>query len=328
VLNKLQLISTEKDLQPEDKMYVALGLAKLGDQETARKLYEEQIRPQLHFEADQAWLNGENDQTRRVKLTALTGAVATVVRQDQDALAVWNYLQEHYPTQDLDVLERLMITRGEIEHLPQTETSLTYKVGSEQKNIKLEKGRSVTVRFTADELKKIAFSDIKGQPAALFALEKSQDPNQLAKNPQLNIKRTFWVNGKQVNSVEEGNTVIVRLEYQIAKDAIDGGYQIEDFLPSGLRPITHLWQRGLSYAYAQCSQKGEPVSVDGNKVYFSAYYSRDYPVKCDTYTLEYYARAAAKGEFNVNPPLIQSLKNYGSINVGSSQIFTISPAAR
>jgi hypothetical protein len=84
-----------------------------------------------------------------------------------------------------------------------------------------------------------------------------------------------------------------------------------------------LWQRGLDYSYQQCSQKGYPLAVDGNRVYFSAYHSRDARNECATYTVEYYARVAAKGSFTAAPPLIQSLQNFGSLNIGQSQQVTI-----
>ncbi len=291
----------------------------MGDKENSRQYYNANIRPELRFEGGEAWLSKEADQSKQVKLSALAGAVAAASGEHADALAVYKYLQTHYPTNQLDVLERMMIIKDEISHLSQTESSLTYEINGKKTEVKLKNGQSQTQSFTADQLSNISFSNIQGKPAALLVLNTYQDPASLNKNNDLSVKRSFWVNGKQVTQINEGDTVTVRLEYSIAKNAIDGGYQIVDYLPSGLRPITDLWQRGLSTSYNQCSQKGYPVSVDGNKVYFSAYQ----PNSCGKYTVEYYARAAAKGTFNVNPPLIQSLKNYDSLNVGQPQTIKI-----
>lgn len=320
VLTKLQLIQSEKDLSLEDQIYVALGFARLGDKETARKIYLEKIRPNLHFEAGQAWLDKENDSTKRVKLTAFTGVLAAGIAEDQDALSVWQYLQEHYPSEDLDILERFLIIRDEIRRLEQSEAGFNYELNGKKTEVKLKNGEVKTLKFSKNELSAIVFSEVKGEPAAVVVLENYQNPDQLKKNADLNVKREFRVNGKQVSEIKEGDTVVVHLEYQISQKAIDGAYQIVDYLPSGLRPLTNLWQRGYSYSYTPCYQKGEPLAIDGNKVYFSAYVYQDkIPSSCPIFTIEYYARAAAKGEFNVNPPLIQSLKNYDSLNTGLSQ---------
>ncbi len=315
VLAKLQLIKDEPDLTPEDKMYISLGLARLGDKETARKIYNNSIRPNLNFEAGQAWLKNEQNQTKQVKLTGLSGVVAASIGQSVDALSVWKYLQEHYPSEDLDVLERLMIVRDEITRANKTETSFTYEINGKKTDIKLEKGQSKFVTLTQDEAGNISFSNVKGQLTALAVVEDYKNPDALTKNSGLSIKRSYWVNGKQASQAMEGDVVTVRLEYSIAKQEIAGAYQVVDYLPSGLKAISNIWQRGLAYNYSNCSEKGQPLSIDGNKVYFSAYQGS----VCPIHTLEYYARAATKGDFNANPPLIQSLKNYESLNIGTAQ---------
>ncbi len=315
VLAKIQLIKDEPDLNLEDRMYLALALARMGDKETARKIYNDSIRPSLHFEAGQAWLRGEPDKTKQVKLSALAGAVASSLGLREDTASVWQYLQEHYPTEDLDILERMMIIRDEMTKVSQTEASFVYELNGKKTTVKLGKGQSKFITFSAEEAETVIFSDIQGQPIALTVAENYQNPAKLKTNSDLNIKRTFWVNGKQVSRVTEGDVVTVRLEYFIAGRAIDGSYQVVDYLPSGLKSINNLWQRGLDYTYTNCSQKGRPLSINGNKIYFSAYQA----ASCPSYTIEYYARAATKGDFNANPPLIQSLKNYDSLNIGIGQ---------
>jgi len=319
VLAKLQFIKDEPDLNLQDRLYISLGLARLGDKETARQYYLSAIRNEIRFEGGEAWLDKEKSQSKQVKLTSLSGAVAAAIGQHEDALAIWNYLQSRYPSEQLDKLERMMIIKDEIGHLAQNDTSLSYEINGKKNKVSLEKGQSKSVYFTKDELSQLTFSDVQGKVAALVVVENFQNPDNLEKNKELSIKRSFWVNGKQVNQINEGDSVTVKLEYSISKNAIEGGYQVVDYLPSGLKPVTNIWQRGLSSSYERCSQKGEPMAVDGNKVYFSAYQ----PNACGTYTLEYYARAAAKGSFSVNPPLIQSLKNYNSLNVGQSQTLNI-----
>jgi hypothetical protein len=325
VLSKLQLISDEKDLTLEDKMYIALGLAKLGDKEGARKLYEQAIAPELRTEAGRAWLSKEQDESKRNKLTTLAGAVAASAGVHDQAMHIWTYSKEHYPTKQLDILERMIIIREEIGRLNTESAEFTYEVNGKSNKVTLERGRSTTLRFYADELNSITFSGIQGKPVAIAVLNEYKDPNTLAKNTDLSVKRSYWVNGRQVTTFEEGSTVLVRLEFTMNANAIDGGYQVVDYLPSGLKPISNLWQRGLTYNWARCTQRGFPLAVEGNVVYFSAYHNANSSSLCPVNTIEYYARAASKGEFNANPSLIQSLVNYDSLNVSESQDIRIVP---
>ncbi|MBL8030567.1 MAG: Ig-like domain-containing protein [Candidatus Doudnabacteria bacterium] len=323
VLNKLQFIKDEPDLTFEDRLYVALGLARLGDKENARKIYFGKLKPEIHFEGGQAWLKGEDNQTKQVKLTALFGVAASAISENSDVSQVWKFLQSHYPSEDLDVLERLMIIKDQLAMANQAPASFTYELSGKKAEVVLEKGRSQTILFSKADLEKIRFSNVKGDVTALVVLERYKSPESMTKNPQLSIRREFLVNGKQATSFKEGETVLVRLVYALDKKSIDGAYQIVDFLPSGLRPISSLWQRGLSQDYSQCSYRAQPMSVEGNRVYFMAYHGTNFSSICTNFTIEYYARAAASGEFNVNPPLFQSLVNYDSLNIGERQTVKI-----
>lgn len=326
VLAKIQLVKDERDLTLEDRMYVALAFAKLGDREDARAYYSEHISPELKREAGQAWLQDIENQTQRSKLTTLAGAVASASGYQEDALAVWEYAREHYPQEDLDILERFMMLRDLIAKSTQEKASFEYELNGQKHTVELDpqkNGNSVTMELSAQDMKSIRFSSVRGQPVAISVLESFENPANVEKNSELSVKRTYVVNGRPVTSFTEGETVVVRLEYQIQQKALDGGYQVVDFLPSGMRPVTNLWQRGLAQNYQSCYQKGYPLAVDGNKVYFSAYHARDNKYECGTYVVEYYARTSSKGSFTAAPALIQSLKNYDSLNVSASSSVTI-----
>lgn len=317
VLTKLQLIKNEPDLTLEDKVYVALGMARLGDKENARSYYLTQIAPELHREGGQAWVESESNQTKRVKQTALIGTLSSAIGEFKDTDLIWKYLNQNRPEDDLDLLERMMIVRDGIAKKSSEQASFKFTVNGKTEEVKLENGQGKTIKFSKAERDSIEFKDVKGKVSALAITETGADPDSLNKNSQLSIKRSFWVGGKQTTNFKEGDTVIVKLEFQIATKALAGAYQIVDFVPSGLRPVSNLWQRGLASNYMECSQKIAPITIDGNKVYFPSY---NYNSKnCSTYTIEYYARVASKGEFTASPPLIQSINNFESLNIGDKQ---------
>ncbi|MBX4205338.1 MAG: Ig-like domain-containing protein, partial [Candidatus Doudnabacteria bacterium] len=85
VLSRLQNLESDKNLTWQDKIYVAMGLAKLGANEQARMLYYKDIRSHLHFDGPQAWYEEVKDTTARVKLTDMTGVLASVVSAKDDS---------------------------------------------------------------------------------------------------------------------------------------------------------------------------------------------------------------------------------------------------
>jgi len=316
VLMKINSIKESKDLTFEDKIYLALALAKLGDKENARQLYAENIRPQVRFQGPDGWLADETDKGKQVKLTSAIAVLASYLNIGGDKEALWNYASNHRPERDLNELEQIMIMKTELARTKDQAVRFTYQLNAKKEIIKLENGQSYLMTLSADDVKNIKFSNIEGQISLISFYERNRDPQELAKNNELSLTRQYFVNAQPTKTFSEGSIILVRLDPSIAASAIDGNYQVIDYLPSGLRPITRLYERDLPGG-DRCDSIWYPSKIIDNTLYFNIWKGFDKDKYCDNRTINYYARVVSKGNFRANPALIQSQKDLGSLNVSA-----------
>jgi uncharacterized protein YfaS (alpha-2-macroglobulin family) len=314
VLTRLQNIKSVPDLTWQDKIYVALGLAKIGALEEARQLYQKDIRPHLNFDGPQAWYQEISDETARIKLTNLTGVLTAHLGLTEDSDKLWGYMTSHAPTKDLDMLEKVMFIKSAIAHVPESEATFTYATSGRREDVTLKNGERHSVTLSSEELKSINLSNVSGNVQVTSFYEVGQDPNTLTKDNKLSLTRQYLVDGKPTTSFKEGDVVQVRLTPKVNASALDGGYQIVDFLPSGLKPISNPYSIDGGWGY-RCSWY--PQKIVNNKLYFLV------PKNFSTYSscepaIQYYARVVTKGDFTANPALLQSVLNPDSLNISES----------
>ncbi|OGZ58432.1 MAG: hypothetical protein A3B96_04280 [Candidatus Spechtbacteria bacterium RIFCSPHIGHO2_02_FULL_43_15b] len=324
VLTKINSIKASGELGFEDGIYIALSLAKIGDKESARIIYENDIRPNLRFDGKEAWLSSEDDMTRRVKLTATISVLSSYLMLSEDSASLWNYIKSHDPEKDLDVLEETLFMKSELENSKDNEAKFSYRIDDErEERVTLEKGKSRKINVFEDELKKIRFSDVHGNISVMSLYQTSVEPNELVRNDELSLRREYRVNGQKLNSFNEGDVVMVRLDPDIAKSAIDGVYQVIDYLPSGLKPATRVYETGLSNERNDCNIIWYPSKIVNSTVYFTINKEFDNSAYCQNRTINYYARVVSKGKYTANPAIIQSLKNLNSLNISREDVVEI-----
>jgi len=314
VLTRLQAIQSVKELTWQDKIYVALGLAKIGATEEARTLFQQDIRQHLHFDGPQAWYEEVSDSNSRIKLTDLTAVLTADLNITDDANALWGYMTTHVPTKDLDILEKVMFVKAAIKQTNQNEAKFTYKTNAKSEDVTLKNGDTYSVTLSNDELKSISFSDINGSIQVASFYEQGQDPTSLAKDAKLSLTRQYTVNGKVTNNLHDGDIVKVKLFPKVSGSALDSYYQVIDYLPSGLRPIVNVYSLDEGQGY-NCLWW--PEKVVNNKLYFTVPKSFGAYTNCEP-AIQYYARVVTKGDFTANPALIQSTLNQDDLNISES----------
>ncbi len=324
VLMKVKKVQQKKnELTLEDTVYLALALTRFGDFTSARDAYEKDIRGHLRFDGPQSWLDEEQDMTRRVKLTGTIGIIASELGYTDDAQKLWEYMRAHDPERDLDTLEELLFMRSELEKSNEEKPSFTYKTSSRGEKISLDNGNVYHLTVSADELKTVRFSNVHGKVRLISAFERDRSPDELKKNGELSITRVYLIDGKPVTEFKDGDTVHVQIDPNIADSALDGTYQVVDYLPSGLKPITRLYQAGLENTGTECDPTWYPVRIQNDAIYFLTYKGFDKTEHCTNRTINYYARVVTKGAYHANPSLIQSMQNFESLNISKQDTVII-----
>lgn len=303
VLTELQTIDSSR-LDFDHSLYLALALAKAGDWESARTIYRTTIRPALTFVDDQAWLTNQKDGDLQAKKTALVAVLAGHIRERDDIDDLWRYIDSHNPTSDRDSLEEVVVLRDLLTMTTPKLASLTYTAGTKKDTFELRPGESKTIRLTPEELKALTFSGISGEPMAISYYDNYGKPEDIKQDSSISLTRTYSVDGRETNTWSEGDIVKITLRPRVKK-SVNNGYQITDFLPSGIVPITNTYQRGLGGSADPCDSTWYPMTILQNSISFTYHYWEQAP-KCSDMRINYYARVVTPGSYRANPAVMQS----------------------
>lgn len=293
----------ERRQSTEDALYAALAYAKLGDWESARAIYHGDIRSKLQFEKGQAWLASEPDPSRRDTLTALTAVLAAHIHEDADMVLLWEYISRENPDRDVDAIHEMIVARALASRAVAEPAEVTLRTGTRTEAIKLERGESKMMQMSREDIAQLTFENISGNPMLISSYEVARDPKEISVDSRLSLSRAYSVSGKPVGVLNEGDIVKVTLEPKFSFKRGDT-YQVIDYLPSGLRPITQTWERGLDGG-APCDNTWYPTKITDTGIYFTVY---EWPgTGCAQLRINYYARVVTPGRYRVHPAVLQSI---------------------
>lgn len=326
VLPSIRTLAANENVHPQDKIYLALAATELGDNEYARTLYDELVKNVKQTETTAKVVFDSENKNEILENTALMSVLA-VRMQDSLADKLDKFVQDE-PKEILLNLESLLFVKEKMKTLLRGVGSLTLNVAGQKVDVKLKNGMSRSVTVAPVNFNALAVENLQG-PVALIALyDKPVDKSQ--SSDVVKLTREYFINGKKVDSLKNGDFVEVRLTPVFGKDAPAGAYLIEDSLPSGLKFTSGI--DSFSPLFSACWQ-GYPYEVDGQRIKFTAdrYFQNSttsgnsYTPNCENMSyLSYRARVSTLGEFRLEGALIQSLespdvKNFSS-DTGMIQI--------
>lgn len=322
VLAKLQSIEQSPDFSTTDKVYIALGLAKFGDAEGARSMYLRDIKPKLSVNGIETSANFTKDASENIKLTASVAELAAVVEERQDIPGLLEYLTHHQPDRDLNVAEYALAIRAVLQHAAPQDASFSISVDGKSEKVHIKNGETYTRTLTTDSLKAATVANVSGSVSVTSFYEVAANPQTLKKQSTLQLTRSYSVNGKETRTFTDGDIVKVTLTPTIGTGSLSGEYQVVDFLPSGLKPITDPFSVDKGYYY-QCNAVWYPTTIENNTLYFSIYSGGYVDPNCPKSTINYYARVISKGQFVGNPALLQSTRDAQYLTITDKSSVTI-----
>jgi uncharacterized protein YfaS (alpha-2-macroglobulin family) len=128
------------------------------------------------------------------------------------------------------------------------------------------------------------------------------------------------VNGKETTSFTQGQLVKVTLNVDPALSKTNNVYQVTDFLPSGLKPITRTYNYNYaSYLFGDSCNYWFPDLTEGNRISFTVYRGSYYYTLCKEPGLKvvYYARVVTTGTYTADPAIISPLEDPANLNTTS-----------
>ncbi|MBI4232711.1 hypothetical protein HY605_05775, partial [Candidatus Peregrinibacteria bacterium] len=303
VLLSLREIKEEESLSPEQKLYIALAFDALGSQKEAKSIYDELFKQM-------------SEDKENVTPAALGAILAGSFGDEKAADLLWKFVDLGSQDEDFyGVLYKLAYAKNALKNVVPEFAKFKVKVGNSVEEIELKPWQSFEIMALPGD--KVVVDIEKGVVSALMQYSKDVELGELTLDNSVKIKRTYKIEGKAINQLQEGDIVRVDLDIDYLGDAKHDSFNVVDTLPSGLTPITSAF--GLASGYSRYY----PYRVEGQSVYFYWSYSRYYDFGKRIY---YYARVVNPGKYYADPAVIQSFIDESVMNISDESYLDISAA--
>jgi hypothetical protein len=313
MLPDIQALAALSDLSPRERLYLGLAAAELGDQDTARSLYRALLEEFGQRRGNSVRLNVGLDQDDVLEATSLAAILGASLADDWSPL-LFDYTTTNYTQDTLVYLEQISFLLKALPNLSAAPVRFAYTLQGQRNEEELERGNSLALLVTPEELRDLNLEALEGTLGIATSFLAPLDPASVQPDPVVSITRSYEGQAEGSATIEEGELVRITISYKLGPQALDGCYQVSDLLPSGLKPITRLYEWATPELQGGIADTNlaYPYAIEGQRVSFCVYRDdRQLP-------LVYYARVIGKGTYTAEPAVIQSQKAPESINLTAS----------
>ncbi len=287
VLTDLQTAGTVRTATPEDRLFLILGLAAVGDLPSARMLWDADIAPLLETADPYVRLKANGaDKDENLQLTALASAAAASLRlPSADGLHLW--VRNNGSRNVFTGPEDLTWVKARFQCLPAVSLSFSWTYAGKTNQETLKNGAVAFITVPATLAGNLRISDVSGN--GMLTSSFTAPLEGVGNETKVSLKRAYYnqATGEKTNTFKMNDLVRVELTWDISADAMDGVYEISDWLPAGLAPIDNPWQYGIRPADSFWYR-----SFEGQQADFVV--GRDWELKKK---ITYYARVTSPGTY-------------------------------
>ncbi|MDQ2085784.1 dockerin type I domain-containing protein [Herbivorax sp. ANBcel31] len=303
VLLELNEAKNIDNLSIMDAIYLALSYYELGDYSKAEKIYDERISQYIEKYTPYYRVNTNSTKDSMLEATSLCAYLSALLDKPEKE-GLYKYCTTNFTRDILIFTEKLLFISENINNLCDEDTEFTYSYEDEEHKVDLNNGRSFSLRLLPHQFENFEVTDVKGD-VSLVSIFKENVFDIKDTSDDISISRSYhFENGTPLdsNTLQQGDIIRVRLEWDISDTAFDGSYEITDYLPSGLKPYRSMW------------------NTEGQKVTYyihNSSYWRNLPY------IEYLARVVSPGEYTAQGPVIQGRSSRDIINSGKTETITV-----
>lgn len=303
-----------ENLTVEDRLWLAMAYDALGDTYMAGVIYEDHIKGDMEVHDSLSRYVGISDEEGQYAMTSrLLPLLATV--DMEVARTALDYVRSRYSEVYLPNSDILGYVTKMLAQSTDEAPYLTYSYDGETYDVDFNGwyGKTITLpSMKMDDFKVVDSSEdmvVVANYNALGGMAGDLDN-------QVSITRKYldYETGEEKGRFSQGDIVKVVIDWNIDSNAIDHGYAVTDYVPSGLVPIKNQWQLGIregGYWYRD---------IDGQKVTFGVYRDPSRYEPC-----VYYARVVSPGTFKADQAMIQGHQVLDSYNLSDQDSIIIEP---
>lgn len=314
VLADLRLAAADSSLTIRERLYLALGLANLGDDATAiaieRELldrYGERRGPSIRLR-----VGASLDDT--IEATSLLALLAAQL-SEPFAPELQSYVDGNRAVDELFNLQQVSFVSRFLARAPSTSAQFAYSLNGERSVVDLGPGEGFSLRLTEAQRRTLTLEPLDGSVGLATSWQAPLDPGTIASDPDLTIARTVLPSG----DIPSTTLVEVRLTATFGPRAVSGCYAVTDLVPSGMAPIARLQVWPGYESSDRAEDFVEPFDISAQRVSFCVE-----PRKAgQSVRMRYFARVVSPGEYVWEPAVIQSTAAAESINLTATGRVTV-----
>jgi|GEM_PF-619603 len=303
-------LSARQDLTVIEKLYLAQGLADLGDKERARQMLTDILGQYGQTKEDIIIVKVSDNPDEIFKATALSAVLSATLNLPEHA-GLWNYLEhgqklwgKNKNSETLFVLEKIDYIRRILPQLHPSPAEVKYTLVGHQEKVELTGNGAHSFEIYPSQISGLSFDSVKGQVGISIISLKPFTSANVNRSNDIGIERKYLVKGKQIDKLKDGDLVEVVLTPRFNDSGLNplaNEFQVTDILPAGLTPLTKLEGRYAENTNNYCYTY--PYQVNGQEVKFMFYRNWNW---CRNRQLHYFAQVKTLGEYYAEPALIQS----------------------
>lgn len=317
VLIALDRYAALDTLSVEDTVYLALGYLALGEAEKASQIYDARIAPMLEQQTPYYRVNTGTDSDDILKATsAALSLAAQLDKPEQEGM--YQYCMDNNTEDILVHLEKLTYASYALQKAESAQARITYQLFDETYSRELGNGGSYTLRIPSQNIDKLKLLEVTGDVGAV-AVYNVPMTSIGSTDPNITVRRQYYKGNTNEPCTEfnQGDLVRVQLWIDYSQKALQGSYQVTDYLPAGLAYVADSAKIEDEASYGYGYQRY--CTVEGQKVTFY-----DYNRLFDQgYLYYYYARVVNPGSFQAEGLLVQNLYAKDAFTIGESNRITI-----
>lgn len=286
-------------LEPRDKIYLSIALTELGDNKTARKVYQE-FKNSFKEAGDYLYFESNADETinftEDYELTALLSVLGVKLNDFDTSDKLFKYIYHNPSKYTLSNLEQLIyIMNRDIMNLDEIKDlfgEVTVTIDGKSENYKLKLFDRESFAVTKEKIKNVKFSNIKGSIACKVEALGNKDDLEKNKTNDFSIGISYELKntGNIQKSYNQSDVVKVTIMPSFSPVVERGNYEITYIVPAGFRFI----EKDNKWPFW--------VEENGQKLKFNFYYDKQ---NFAAIPITFYIQAAQKGAYTVDYVVIK-----------------------
>ncbi|NLM74972.1 MAG: alpha-2-macroglobulin [Clostridiaceae bacterium] len=297
VLVELNRAAAVQNLKLDDYLFIALAYETMGDISKAQDIYINKIRPNLEAKAPYMRVKAENGDVDTIySLTALTAVLAARL-DNPDAESLYEYVENNCSKTQYTGVEKVLYLAEMSKKLSDEKASFEYSFeAGTRKTADISDGHCEVIKIPSTKIDTLKILKVNGDIDVL-SLYTAPYTDAAENDPHITVSRKYFnaATGKETNTFKPNDIVKVEIHYNIDKAAIDNMYEIRDYAPAGLKPLSNPWSYGVGENLG-CWYR----NIEGQEVTFVVGKNQK-----EIKPLVYYARVASPGEYIAEGTVVQ-----------------------